>query len=175
MKSQDSSSQLRLATLTDAELVRDISAEAYVPAYLPAIGIVPKPATEDYSERIERGQVWILVQGPSAIGVLVLEDGDTWLTVYSIAVMPQFQGFGFGRVLLDWADRRASIAGLSESRLYTNARMKENLALYQHCGYVITGTRPHPSRPGEMLVDLHRPTTAKPAAHLSLFEKDVPT
>jgi len=155
------SSSFRLAELADAELVRRISAEAYVPAYLPVIGAVPKPALEDYGERIEHGQVWILTDKASTAGVLVLERGEDWLTVYSIAVRPAFQGLGLGRLLLDWAEHRASAAGVAELRLYTNARMKNNLALYQRCGYEIFNTRPHPSRPGELLVDLKRPATAR--------------
>jgi len=71
-------------------------------------------------------------------------------------VRPAFQGLGLGRLLLDWADHRASAAGVRELRLYTNARMTKNLALYQRCGYDIFDTRPHPSRPGELLVDLRR-------------------
>ena len=73
---------------------------------------------------------------------------------------PAFQGLGLGRLLLDWADRRASAADVPELRLYTNAQMKNNLALYQRCGYAIFNTRPHPSRPGELLVDLRRTATA---------------
>lgn len=157
---------IRLAALADAELVRRISAEAYEPAYLPVIGAIPKPAREDYRERIERRQVWLLTHGGSPAGVLVLEDGEGGWTVYSIAVRPAFQGLGLGRWLLDWADHQASAAGATELRLYTNARMTKNLALYQRCGYEIFDTRPHPSRPGEWLVDLRRAVTAglSPAA-----------
>jgi len=108
----------RLAELTDSEVVQRISADAYVRAYVPVIGI------EDYSERIKRGQVWLLSHENSAAGVLVLEPGDDWLTVYSIAVGPAFQGRGFGRMLLDWADHRATVVGAKELRLYTNARIR---------------------------------------------------
>jgi hypothetical protein len=34
--------------------------------------------------------------------------------------------------------------------------MEKNIALYRQHGYVETGTRPHPSRVGEMLVDMER-------------------
>ncbi len=161
MKVPPANSSFRLAELVDAELVRRVSAEAYVPAYLPVIGAVPKPALEDYGERIQHGQVWILTHDGSTAGVLVLEHGEDWLTVYSIAVRPAFQGLGLGRLLLNWADHRALAAGVTELRLYTNARMTKNLALYQRCGYDVFSTRPHPSRPGELLVDLRRSATAR--------------
>jgi len=48
----------------DKEVIQRISADAYVPAYMAVLGTIPKPATEDYGEHIEKGQVWILeVQG----------------------------------------------------------------------------------------------------------------
>lgn len=40
---------IRRARLDEAVLVRELSAEAYVPAYLPVIGTVPRPASEDYA------------------------------------------------------------------------------------------------------------------------------
>ena len=164
MNASESRASFRLARSSDAEIVRQMSAEAYVPAYLPVIGAVPRPANENYADRIAQGQVWILLSEQSPAGVLVLERGEAWLTVYSIAVRPCFQSLGFGRLLLDWADSQASAAGLRELRLYTNERMTKNLALYQRCGYEIIGRRPHPSRSGEWLVDLRRATTTGPRA-----------
>lgn len=164
MNASESGTSFRLARLSDEEIVREISAEAYVPAYLPVIGAVPRPANENYSDRIVQGQVWILLCEQSPAGVLVLERGEEWLTIYSIAVRPSFQRSGLGRLLLDWADLQASIAGVRELRLYTNERMTKNLTLYQRCGYEIISRRPHPSRPGEWLVDLRRAATARPQA-----------
>ncbi len=38
--------------------------------------------------------------------------------------------------------------------------MTRNLALYVAAGYRRTGERPHPTRPGEVLVDLAKPVTS---------------
>lgn len=76
------------------------------------------------------------------------------MLVYSIAVRPTEQGQGHGRTLLDFADQRAAALGAAEIRLYTNARMAKNIALYRRHGYVAAGTRAHPSRAGEILVDM---------------------
>src|SRR3546814_7172605 len=51
---------VRQALPTDADVVQAISAGAYASAYLPVIGAVPKPASEDYRPRIDRGEVWLL-------------------------------------------------------------------------------------------------------------------
>ncbi len=145
---------LRLARAGDADLVRRISAQAYTPAYLDVIGAVPKPATEDYAGRIATGGAWILEDSGEAIGVLVLEPAADHLAIYSVAVLPSAQGRGLGKALLAFAGDLARRRGLPELRLYTNARMTKNLALYRGAGFVETGRRPHPSRAGEVLVDL---------------------
>ncbi len=145
---------LRLARLEDANLVREISAGAYVPAYMATAGFVPKPANEDYSGRIATGEVWVAELGREPVGVLVLEPAPHHLLVYSIAVAPRHQGRGVGRALLILAEECARKAGLPELRLYTNERLTRNLALYQAVGFTEVGRRPHPSRSGEGLVDM---------------------
>ena len=63
-------------------------------------------------------------------------------------------GRGYGTALLAFAERHALAVGQSEIRLYTNSRMSANLRLYGRCGFDEIGRRPHPSRPGEVLVDM---------------------
>ena len=147
----------RLATLVDAELVKAISASAYVPAYWAVIGAVPKPAFEDYRSRIQDGNVWIAKVDGEAAGILVLEEEQDFLMIYSIAVAPEFQGRGFAKALLAHVEDYAGKKMLPELRLYTNKRMQRNVALYVSCGFAKSGERPHPSREGEVLIDMVKP------------------
>ena len=147
---------LRRADQSDFAVEQEISADAYIAAYVPMLGYIPLPAEEDYGPRIERGEVWLLACGDRDVGVAVLEERPDYLLVYSIAVRPAEQGKGHGRALLDFADQRAIALGLAVIRLYTNVRMEKNIALYRRHGYAETGTRPHPSRVGEVLVDMGR-------------------
>jgi ribosomal protein S18 acetylase RimI-like enzyme len=147
---------IRQAHVWDAEMVQRISAEAYTAAYLPVIGEVPKPAIEDYRLRIEQGGVWVLEADGEARGVIVLEPRPDHLLVYSVAVNPPYQRRGHGRALLEFAERHACAIGMNAIRLYTNLRMQKNLALYRRHGFVETGRRPHPSRPGQVLVDMEK-------------------
>jgi ribosomal protein S18 acetylase RimI-like enzyme len=55
---------------------------------------------------------------------------------------PDYQHRGFGRRLLAWADQEAVQAGYSQIRLYTNALMEENIALYISLGYHETHREP---------------------------------
>jgi ribosomal protein S18 acetylase RimI-like enzyme len=151
---------LRQADGSDMAAVQQISSEAYIPAYQAICGFVPKPAFEDYRSRIEHGDVWILEVDGQPIGVAVPEERPDHLLVYSIAVRPEYQRKGYGAALLRFADERAAAIGVSEVRLYTNQRMERNIALYRRHGFAEVGTRPHPSRPGDVLVDMVR--TLKP-------------
>ena len=145
---------MRSAAAGDADLVREISAAAFIPAYRGMIPGAPLPATEDYSPRIARGEVHVLERAGAALGVLVLEPAADHLLVYSLAVRPSAQGQGLGKALLGFAAQVARAAGVPELRLYTNVRMTRNVALYRAAGFVATGTRPHPRWPGEFLVDM---------------------
>jgi len=157
MTEQSSTSRrIRRAGRADLAVVQQISADAYIPAYMAALGYIPKPAEEDYSPRIDRGEVWILNCDDRDVGVTVLEERPDHLLVYSIAVSLAEQRQGYGRALLEFADQRAIAIGVDEIRLYTNLRMTGNIALYRGHGYVAVGTRPHPSRADEMLVDMVR-------------------
>jgi len=51
---------IRLALRDEADAVRQLSAEAYLPVYLPLYGRPPMPAREDYAPRITRGEVWVM-------------------------------------------------------------------------------------------------------------------
>jgi ribosomal protein S18 acetylase RimI-like enzyme len=148
--------RIRCASPSDLAVVRQISAAAYISAYLPALGYVPKPAEEDYGPRIARKEVWLLECNGHAVGIAVLEERPDHLLIYSIAVNPTEQRQGYGRALLNFADQRAVAIGVSEIRLYTNTQMKRNITLYQSHGYVAVGTRPHPTRAGETLIDMAR-------------------
>lgn len=144
---------IRRAHPGDAAAVQQISAAAYIGAYQAVIGAVPRPAHEDYRERIDRREVWVL-ETDRPLGVLVLEEKSGHLLIYSVAVDPDMAGRGYGTALLAIAERHALAVGQSEIRLYTNSRMSANLRLYGRCGFDEIGRRPHSSRPGEVLVDM---------------------
>ena len=152
---------IRRAGSADLGLVQRISADAFLP-YETTLGIVPLPVHEDYGPRIARGEVWLMEVRSEIVGLVVLEGAANHLLLYSLAVRPDRQGQGHGRALLDFAERHALEAGVREVRLYTNQRMERNIALYERCGYVQTGTRPHPRRAGHVVVDMAKRLPARP-------------
>jgi len=140
---------IRKASNADLPLVKTISREAYA-AYELLLGGSPLPALEDYRPRIAAGEVWIM----DSDGLLVLEMHDDHALVYSVAVHPASHGQGLGRLLLSHAETQAREAGLPEIRLYTNALMDRNIAIYAGYGYSEMGRRPHPLRPSFTVVDM---------------------
>jgi ribosomal protein S18 acetylase RimI-like enzyme len=90
--------------------------------------------------------------------VLVLEPEEDALLLDNVAVAPAAQGRGIGRKLIALAERRARELGLPKVRLYTNAKMTENLRMYPALGYVEVG------RGGEG--GFHRVFFEKPVGHV---------
>ena len=106
--------KFRRTNPVDKEMIQRISADAYIPAYMAALGTIPKPATEDYGPRIEKGEVWVLEVEDEPTGIAVLEERPDHLLVYSIAVKPDAQRKGYGIALLNFADQQAIGSGCAK-------------------------------------------------------------
>ena len=91
---------------------------------------------DDYDRRIAAGQAWVLEDGGTVAGVLVLEDAEgSALLLDNVAVAPAAQGKGHGRALVAFAEEEACRRGCDQVRLYTHVLMTENLALYRRLGF----------------------------------------
>lgn len=128
---------MRPATAADVAAIEAIAQAAYSP-YIERIGRKPGPMLEDYSLLVQTGGVQVLEHTGRVQGFIVLLDDDDALLLDNLAVAPDAQGLGFGRLLMDFAERQALDAGLATIRLYTNEAMIENITLYTHRGYVET-------------------------------------
>ncbi|TPJ76815.1 GNAT family N-acetyltransferase [Mesorhizobium sp. B2-6-2] len=147
---------MRPARPEDLAAIVALTTDAYAP-YTPIFGGPPIPVTEDYTPRIERGEVWLLEEDGGLAGLIVLEQYPDHAMIFSVAVAPAFQGRKLGIRLLNFADQQARSWGVPEVRLYTNSRMERNIALYAAYGYRETGRRANPYRPGWTLVDMVKP------------------
>jgi ribosomal protein S18 acetylase RimI-like enzyme len=96
----------------------------------------PKPVLADYDVVVRETQTWLLETADGAcVGVLVLIPKLDHLLLDNVAVAPSWQGQGLGKRLLVLAEAEGRRLGLDEVRLYTNALMTENRALYTRAGY----------------------------------------
>lgn len=145
----------RLAKPSDIEAVTALTEHAFAP-YTQLLGGPPVPVTENYAPRVEAQQVWLLELSGKLAGLIVLERHPDHISIFSVAVAPEFQGKKLGHRLLDWAEQKTREAGLHLIALYTNARMERNIALYSAYGYRETGKRGNPERPGWTVVDMEK-------------------
>lgn len=126
--------ELRQAMTTDAAAIRELTRAAYA-KWVPLIGREPKPMTADYDAAVQKHRFDLLyVDGTLAALIETIHETDR-LLVENVAVLPSFQGRGFGRRLMAHAETLAEAAGYAEIRLYTNQRFAENIALYRQLGY----------------------------------------
>ncbi len=152
--------KMRRAEAKDIDPVVELTVRAYAP-YTEAFGTPPIPVTDDYAPRIAAGEVWLMEEEGRPIGLIVLEDHDESLTIFSVAVAPERQGEGLGQRLLAFAEEEARRRGAFTLALYTNARLTRNIAFYHRFGFEETGRRPNPVRPGWMLIDMEKPLVAE--------------
>lgn len=128
---------MRPATAEDVATIEAIVQAAYSP-YIERIGRQPGPMLEDYRQLVDAGGVHVLDNAGRVQGFVILIEAGTALLLDNLAVAPDAQGLGFGRQLMDFAERQAIEAGYAAIRLYTNAVMTENIMLYSRRGYVET-------------------------------------
>ena len=124
----------RRARLEDVEAVRGLVRAAYE-KYIPLIGREPKPMRADHARAIREAIVWVLEDTQGLSAVLELEPHEAHLLIENVAVRPDCQGRGLGRLLLGLAEAEAQRLHLTELRLYTNERYTSNIALYKRLGY----------------------------------------
>ena len=131
---------IRPARANDADWARALVRRAYQ-LYVPRMGKEPAPMLADYAALIAEGEVHVLEDAGKPAALIVIYPKHDALFIENIAVDPAAQRKGHGRVLLEFAEREARRLGLDFLRLYTNARMTENLAYYTALGFHETERR----------------------------------
>ncbi|MEU9296007.1 GNAT family N-acetyltransferase [Streptomyces sp. NPDC048266] len=123
---------IRPAVAADVPAVKAVTDAAFRP-YVERIGLVPAPMEYDHSANVAAGRVF--VTGDPVNGLVVVIREADHLCLDEIAVHPDAQGTGLGRLLLGWVERHARELGVPEVRLLTHAMMWENQRLYERYGY----------------------------------------
>lgn len=133
--------RIRSARAEDACQVQAIVERAYH-GYVGRIGRRPAPMGDDYAAKNSAGTVFV-AERDRIRGLIVLVPASGYLLIENVAVEPEQQGLGLGRLLLRYAEEHARARNLPELRPYTNAAMTENLALYPKLGFRVTGRKSH--------------------------------
>ena len=128
--------EVRPALSEDAARIRDLTRAAYA-KWVALIGREPLPMQADYRRAVAEHTIDLLIDGGALAGLIetILRPDHLWIE--NVAVAPERQGRGFGRLLLAHAEKRAAEAEQFEIRLQTNQAFGANLALYAKLGYAI--------------------------------------
>ncbi len=133
--------QIRRAGQADAVAVLALTRSAYA-KWVPLIGREPTPMTADYERAVREHMIDLLFVDAGLVALIETVNNTDHLLIENVAVAPPFQGRGYGRLLLDHAERLAASLRLQELKLYTNKRFLSNIELYRRLGYTIDREEP---------------------------------
>ena len=99
--------EIRPAILEDAARIRDLTRAAYA-KWIAAIGREPLPTQVDYQRAVVEHTIDLLTVSGALVGLIetILQPDHLWIE--NVAVAPEWQGRGYGRLLLNHAERRAA-------------------------------------------------------------------
>lgn len=144
---------VRLAREDDADAIAALTREAYA-KWVEVIGREPLPMQVDYSVAVRRHRFDLLHVGDRLAGLIETVPDGGYLLIESLAILPTFQGRGFGKRLLALAEHLAATSAFAGVRLYTNKLMIENIRLYEKLGYKVDHETP---RNGGIAVYMMKP------------------
>jgi ribosomal protein S18 acetylase RimI-like enzyme len=108
------------------------------------------PNRETFLKDLERKELFVLEEGAVIIGVIVVSghkdreyESVSWITpdgnncyIHRLAVHPEFQGRGYARQLMDFAETMAREKGAVSVRLDTFSLNTRNQRFYEQRGYI---------------------------------------
>ena len=131
---------IRPASAADIPRLTILAQEAYA-KYVARIGRRPAPMDPDFAAHVADGEVDVLIRDGVILAFVIWRLEADHGFIDNIAVDPAQAGRGLGKALLVWVEARTRLRGLHELRLYTNAKMTENLTLYPRWGWEMTDRR----------------------------------
>lgn len=132
---------IRQARPSDELAIKDCAEQAYA-RYIPLMGRKPAPMSADFKAQISAGDVYVAVDDKDEVqGFIVFYKQKSQMLLENVAVLPRASSRGIGKALIQFCEAAARQDSLAAVRLYTNAKMTENLAIYPKLGYREVGRR----------------------------------
>ena len=129
---------IRRARVSDSEKLGAVFEAAF--AVYKDAGLQIPPVADGLDQDIRDHAVWVAEDGPNLLGGLILGTVDNQAHLILVAVSPNASGKGIGKSMINAAIEFAHESGIQEIRLATHRQLQNNLALYEHLGWVRTGT-----------------------------------
>lgn len=128
--------EIRIAEPHEADAIGAIVMAAYA-KWVPLIGREPMPMRVDYRSAVLEHRFDLAVEAGGILGLIETVPHPDHLWIENVAVAPEAQGRGIGRMLIAHSEQRAIDAGHAELRLVTNGAFGANIALYERLGFVV--------------------------------------
>ncbi len=138
--------RVRLAALEEAKIVHTVMQAAFGSEEVnldPPSGALSETVEETAKAMQEGGALlgWI---GEEAVASARFRLEPGLLYVGRLGVLPEYQGQGIGRALMQQIEAVARLAERPKLRLGTRMRLEQNVAFYRKLGYEVVEAHPHP-------------------------------
>ena len=129
--------QIRMAQDADLDTLV-ICIDAAYAKYISRISDMPS-VSDGIAQDITENRVWVAVEKDEIIGCVIFVMEDDCGKISNLAVHPDHSGKGIGGNLMAFSESEAVARGYTEMRLNTHVAMPENIQLYTHLGWHISG------------------------------------
>jgi len=146
----------RTAGPADAAAIRDLTRAAYA-RWIPVIGREPRPMTADYGAAVVAHRIDLMEEGRRLVGLIEMLARPDHLFLVNLAIAPERQGGGLGKILLAHAHAVARDLRLPTIALGTNRAFSANLRFYAGQGFEIVEEK---AFEGGLMVLMSRPADA---------------
>lgn len=130
---------IRGATPEDSDSLKSCMESAYATYLGRMSGVRLPPMDVDYLSEIKSYPTWVVESEGNILGGLIMVFENDQASIANIAVNSKFQGQGIGGELMKFAESKARENNFSELRLVTHVLLDENISLYRHLGWEVTG------------------------------------
>lgn len=115
-------------------LLREAFAE-FATDYTPEAFAIVTPSADEIARRFDEGPIWVAVKDNKIVATVSSVPESEWLYIRSMAVLPQAQGLGIARKMLEAVEEYAIESGFERLFLYTTHFSKEAIRLYEKNGF----------------------------------------
>lgn len=141
---------VRKAKPADAGAIAALIASAYAPHPGP-FGDAPA-GRDGAAARIRDHAVWVAQGRGELVGALVLHPQADHMSILELAVLPEAQGQGIGKLLLEFAEQETRRAGLEELRFLTKRVNRRALAFLGTRAWIAQENE----NPGDIVLELRK-------------------
>ncbi len=134
--------ELRAATEADSVRLQEIevaAGEQFRTVGLSDVADHDPFTVEELSAYADGGRSWVAVDGGHIVGYVVVDRVGTAAHIEQVSVVPEAQGQGIGRTLIDRVREWAAENGLRALTLTSFRDVAWNAPLYAHLGFRILG------------------------------------